>query len=61
MILQHETGDMEGRECKNVVCCAGLEEEEEEEEEEGEDMEPLKDDAAICFTGHAGIDNCQNY
>ena len=58
MILQHETGDMEGRPCKNVVCCAGLEE---KEEEEGEDMEPLKDDAAICFTGHAGIDNCQNY
>lgn len=60
MMLLHETGGMEGRECKHIVCCAGLEEKE-EEEVEGEDMEPLKDDAACCFTGHAGIDNCQNY
>lgn len=43
------------------MCCAGLEEKEEEEEVmEGEDMEPMKDDAACCFKGHAGMDNCQN-
>ena len=36
------------------MYCAGLEEK--EEEVEGEDMELLKDDAACCFTGHAGMD-----
>ena len=57
MLMLRETWDKEDvkRECKHAVCCAGLEEK--EEEVEGEDMEPLKDDAACCFTGHAGMNS----